>query len=45
MSSPTGKYVYTVDAQNKVVNRPVTTGTEQGKDIVILDGLEDGEPW
>lgn len=43
MSSPTGKYVYTVDAQNKVVNRPVTTGTEQGKDIVILDGLEEGE--
>ena len=43
MSSPTGKYVYTVDSQNKVVNSPVTTGTEQGKDIVILDGLEEGE--
>ncbi len=43
MSAPTGKYVYTVDSQNKIVNRPVTLGTEQGKDIVVLDGLEEGE--
>lgn len=42
MSSATGKYVYVVDAQNKVVNVPVTVGIEQGKDVVILDGLEAG---
>lgn len=42
MSSATGKYVYVVDAQNKVVNVPVTVGVEQGKDIVVLDGLEAG---
>ena len=43
MSSATSKYVYVVDAQNKVVNRLVTVGTEQGKDIVVLEGLEAGD--
>ncbi len=43
MSSASSKYVYVVDAQNKVVNKPVSVGTEQGKDIVILDGLEAGD--
>lgn len=43
MSSASSKYVYVVDAQNKVVNKPVSVGAEQGKDIVILDGLEAGD--
>ena len=43
MSSAASKYVYVVDAQNKIVNKPVSVGTEQGKDIVILDGLEAGD--
>lgn len=43
MSSATGKYVYVLDAQNKVINRPVSVGVPQGKDIVILDGVEEGE--
>ena len=43
MSTATTKYVYVVDAQNKVVNKPISVGTEQGKDIVVLDGLEAGD--
>ena len=43
MSSASSKYVYVVDAQNKVVNKPVSVGAEQGKDIVVLDGLEAGD--
>lgn len=43
MSSASSKYVYVVDAQNKVVNKPVSVGTEQGKDVVVLDGLEAGD--
>ncbi len=43
MSSAVSKNVYVVNAQNKVVNRIVTVGTEQGKNIVILDGLEAGD--
>ena len=43
MSSATSKYVYVVDAQNKVVNKPVAVGAEQGKDIVVTDGLEAGD--
>lgn len=43
MSSASSKYVYVVDTQNKVVNKPVSVGAEQGKDIVILDGLEAGD--
>ena len=43
MSSATSKYVYVVDAQNKVVNKPVAVGAEQGKNIVVTDGLEAGD--
>lgn len=43
MSSVASKYVYVVDAQNKIVNKPVQTGVLQGKDIVVLSGLEAGE--
>lgn len=43
MSASTSKYVYVVDAQNKVVNRVIQVGPLQGKDIVIYEGLEDGE--
>ena len=43
MSSVTSKYVYVVDAQNKIVSKPVETGVVQGKDIVVLNGLDAGE--
>lgn len=43
LSSPTGKFVYVVDAQNKIINRLITVGSEQGSDIVVMDGLEAGE--
>ncbi len=43
LSSVTSKYVYVVDAQNKIVNKPIQVGIEQGKDIVVINGLEAGE--
>ena len=43
MSSVASKYVYVVDAQNKIVNKPVQVGIDQGKNIVVLEGLEAGE--
>ncbi|MBO4521441.1 MAG: efflux RND transporter periplasmic adaptor subunit [Alphaproteobacteria bacterium] len=43
MSSVASKYVYVVDAQNKIINKPIRVGVEQGKDIVVLEGLEAGE--
>ena len=43
MASVASKYVYVVDAQNKIVNKPIQTGVLQGKDIVVLSGLEAGE--
>ena len=43
LSSVASKYVYVVDAQNKIINKPIKVGTEQGKHIVVLDGLEAGE--
>ena len=43
LSSVASKYVYVVDAQNKVVNKPIKVGIEQGKNIVVLEGLEAGE--
>ena len=43
LSSVASKYVYVVDAQNKIVNKPIQVGIEQGKDIVVINGLEAGE--
>lgn len=43
MSSAAGKYVYTVDAQNKVANKPIVIGGEQGKDYIVNEGLEAGD--
>ena len=43
MSSAAGKYVYTVDAQNKVANKPIIIGGEQGKDYIVNEGLEAGD--
>ena len=43
MSSPTGKYVYVVDALTKVVNKPIVVGGEQGKDYIVNEGLEAGD--
>ena len=43
MSSAAGKYVYTVDAQNKVANKSIVIGGEQGKDYIVNEGLEAGD--
>ena len=38
-----GRYVMVVDDAKKVEQRRITTGTEQGRDIVVTDGLKEGE--
>ena len=38
-----GRYVLVVDDAKKVELRRVTTGAEQGTDIVVTDGLKKGE--
>jgi hypothetical protein len=38
-----GHYVMVVDDAKKVEQRRVTTGTEQGRDVVVTDGLKEGE--
>lgn len=43
MSSAAMKYVYVVDNSNKVVNRPVVLGPQQGSEIVVTDGLNRGD--
>jgi membrane fusion protein, multidrug efflux system len=38
-----GRYVLVVDQARKVEQRRITTGVEQGPDIVVSDGLKEGE--
>jgi membrane fusion protein (multidrug efflux system) len=38
-----GRYVLVVDEAKKVELRRVTTGVEQGRDIVVTNGLKEGE--
>jgi membrane fusion protein, multidrug efflux system len=38
-----GRYVMVVGADKKVEQRRVTTGVEQGRDIVVTQGLKEGE--
>jgi membrane fusion protein (multidrug efflux system) len=38
-----GHYVMVVDDAKKVEQRRITTGTEQGRDIVVTQGLKEGE--
>ena len=38
-----GRYVMVVDGAKKVEQRRITTGVEQGRDIVVTDGLKEGE--
>jgi membrane fusion protein, multidrug efflux system len=38
-----GRYVLLVDAEKKVEQRRVTTGVEQGRNVVVTDGLKAGE--
>jgi membrane fusion protein (multidrug efflux system) len=38
-----GRYVLLVDAAKKVEQRRITTGVEQGRDVVVTDGLQAGE--
>lgn len=40
---PTGQIVMTVDAEGKVVPRPVRTGAMIGSDFIVTDGLKGGE--
>jgi membrane fusion protein, multidrug efflux system len=39
----TGRYVLVVDADKKVEQRRITTGAEQGRNIVVTEGLKEGE--
>ena len=38
-----GRYVLVVDSQNKVEQRRIETGPDQGTDVVITSGLKEGE--
>jgi membrane fusion protein (multidrug efflux system) len=38
-----GRYVLLVDAAKKVEQRRVTLGVEQGRNVVVTDGLKEGE--
>src|SRR5262249_57682034 len=38
-----GRYVLLVDAGKKVEQRRITTGTDQGRDVVVTEGLKAGE--
>lgn len=38
-----GRYVLLVDENKKVEQRRVTTGVEQGRDVVVTNGLKEGE--
>jgi membrane fusion protein (multidrug efflux system) len=38
-----GRYVLMVGADKKVEQRRITTGVEQGRDVVVTDGLKEGE--
>jgi len=38
-----GRYVLLVDPAKKVEQRRITTGAEQGRDIVVTEGLKEGE--
>jgi membrane fusion protein (multidrug efflux system) len=38
-----GHYVMVVDDEKKVELRRVTTGVEDGRDVVVSDGLKEGE--
>jgi membrane fusion protein, multidrug efflux system len=38
-----GHYVMVVDDAKKVEQRRITTGSEQGRDVVVTDGLKEGE--
>ncbi len=41
--SPQGQLVMTVDAEGKVVSRPIKTGAMSGTDFIVTDGLQGGE--
>jgi membrane fusion protein (multidrug efflux system) len=43
LGGPTGQSVMTVDAENKVVPRPIRTGAMAGGDFIVTDGLKGGE--
>jgi membrane fusion protein (multidrug efflux system) len=38
-----GRYVMVVDSSNKVEQRRITTGLEQGRNVVVTEGLKEGE--
>lgn len=45
MQDSTGRYVYTVDGENKAVQRYITTDGETGDNFIIKDGLKVGDKY
>lgn len=43
LTSDLGRFVYVIDENNAVIQRPVTVGDWIGKDWVIMDGLKTGD--
>lgn len=43
LGGPGGQMVMTVDAEGKVVPRPIATGTMAGPDFIVTGGLQGGE--
>lgn len=43
MTSDLGRYVYIINENNEVMQRPVIAGDWTGKDWIILDGLNAGD--
>lgn len=43
LGGPGGQMVMIVDAEGKVVPRPITTGTMAGPDFIVIGGLKGGE--
>lgn len=43
LSGPQGQSVLVVDAENKVVARPIRTGAMAGADFIVAEGLKGGE--
>jgi membrane fusion protein, multidrug efflux system len=38
-----GRYVLVIDPAKKVEQRRITTGSDHGRDIVVVEGLKEGE--
>jgi len=43
LEDATGKYVFTVDAENRAIQTRITTGTQSGADYIVTSGLKQGD--